>query len=180
MELNEMEKRVLYQTEGREWYAALHELAMASRYAKDPDRRKAADRLIKKLNSLTDGECMEIVYDMKKDWLVMLDILANKKEIPCSRTTLVRLKNAARDAYGKAEEADKPQLAGIAAKISCFLEAVDKKGLSGILRDDSILFSEKTELPPFLSKTEKERFRHIYEAGAKELELISVCKIWQI
>ena len=41
MELNEMEKRVLYQTEGREWYAALHELAMASRYAKDPDRRKA-------------------------------------------------------------------------------------------------------------------------------------------
>ena len=117
---------------------------------------------------------------MKKDWLVMLDILANKKEIPCSRNTLVCLKNAARDAYGKAEEADKPQLAGIAAKISCFLEAVDKKGLSGILRDDSILFSEKTELPPFLSKTEKERFRHIYEAGAKELELISVCKIWQI
>ncbi len=105
---------------------------------------------------------------MKKDWLVMLDILANKKEIPCSRNTLVCLKNAARDAYSKAEEADKPQLAGIAAKISCFLEAVDKKGLSGILRDDSILFSEKTELPPFLSNTEKERFRHIYEAGAKE------------
>lgn len=98
----------------------------------------------------------------------MLDILANKKEIPCSRNTLVCLKNAARDAYGKAEEADKPQLAGIAAKISCFLEAVDKKGLSGILRDDSILFSEKTELPPFLSNTEKERFRHIYETGAKE------------
>ncbi|NBH28648.1 hypothetical protein D3Z60_23650 [Lachnospiraceae bacterium] len=105
---------------------------------------------------------------MKKDWLVMLDILANKKEIPCSRNTLVCLKNAARDAYDKAEETDKPKLAGIAAKISCFLEAVDKKGLSGILRDDSILFSEKTELPPFLSNTEKERFRHIYEAGAKE------------
>jgi hypothetical protein len=105
---------------------------------------------------------------MKKDWLVMLDILANKKEIPCSRTTLVRLKNAARDAYGKAEEADKPQLAGIAAKISCFLEAVDKKGISGILRDDGILFSENPELPPFLSNTEKERFRHIYETGAKE------------
>ena len=75
---------------------------------------------------------------MKKDWLVMLDILANKREIPCSRNTLVCLKNAARDAYGKAEETDKPQLAGIAAKISCFLEAVDKKGISGILRDDGI------------------------------------------
>ena len=105
---------------------------------------------------------------MKKDWLVMLDILANKKEIPCSRNTLVCLKNAARDAYSKAEEADKPQLAGIAAKISCFLEAVDKKGISGILRDDGILFSENPELPPFLSSIEKERFRHIYETGAKE------------
>ncbi len=68
MELNEMEKRLLYQTEGSEWYAVLHELAMASRYAKDPDRRKAADSLIKKLNSLTDGECMEIVYDIRKNY----------------------------------------------------------------------------------------------------------------
>jgi hypothetical protein len=41
MELNEMEKRLLYQTEGSEWYALLHGMAMASRYAKDPDRRKA-------------------------------------------------------------------------------------------------------------------------------------------
>ncbi len=38
MELNEMEKRMLYQTEGSERYALMHELLMASRYAKDPDR----------------------------------------------------------------------------------------------------------------------------------------------
>ena len=57
-------------TEGSEWYAVLHELAMASRYAKDPDRRKAADSLIKKLNSLTDGECMEIVYDIRKNYRI--------------------------------------------------------------------------------------------------------------
>lgn len=105
---------------------------------------------------------------MKKDWIVMLDILANKKEIPCSRNTLVRFKNASRDAYDKEEETDEPEPAGIAAKISCFLEAVDKKGLFGILRDDGILFHEKTELPSFLSNIEKERFRHIYEAVAKE------------
>ena len=43
MELNEMEKRMLYQTEGSERYAILHELTMASRYAKNQDRRKAAD-----------------------------------------------------------------------------------------------------------------------------------------
>ncbi len=68
MELNEMERRLLYQTEGSEWYAVLHELAMASRYARDSDRRKAADSLIKKLNSLTDGGCMEIVYDIRKNY----------------------------------------------------------------------------------------------------------------
>ena len=33
MELNEMEKRMLYQTDGSERYAILHELLMASRYA---------------------------------------------------------------------------------------------------------------------------------------------------
>lgn len=43
MELNEMEKRMLYQTGGSERYAVLHELLMASRYAKGPDRWKAAD-----------------------------------------------------------------------------------------------------------------------------------------
>lgn len=32
MELSKMEKRMLYQIEGSEWYAILHELAMASRY----------------------------------------------------------------------------------------------------------------------------------------------------
>ncbi len=36
MELNEMEKRMLYQTQGSERYAILHELLMASRYARDP------------------------------------------------------------------------------------------------------------------------------------------------
>ncbi len=68
MELNEMEKRMLYQTEGSERYAIRHELAMASRYAQNPDRRKAADSLIKKLDALTDGECMEIVCDIRRNY----------------------------------------------------------------------------------------------------------------
>lgn len=68
MELNGMEKRMLYQTEGSEWYAILHELAMASRYAGNPDRRKAADSLIEKLNSLSDGERMEIVHDIRRNY----------------------------------------------------------------------------------------------------------------
>ena len=67
MELNEMENRMLYQTQGSERYAILHELLMASRYARDPDRRRAADSLMEKLRPLTDKECMEIAYDIRKN-----------------------------------------------------------------------------------------------------------------
>ena len=68
MELNEMEKRMLYQTDGSERYAILHELLMASRYAKAPDRRRAADSLMEKLRPLSDRECMEIVHDIRKNY----------------------------------------------------------------------------------------------------------------
>ena len=68
MELNEMEKRMLFQTEGSERYAILHEMLMVSRYAKDPDRRKAADSLMEKLRPLSDKECMETVYDIRKNY----------------------------------------------------------------------------------------------------------------
>lgn len=68
MELNEMEKRMLYQTEGSERYAILHEMLMASRYAKDPERRRAADSLMGKLRPLTDKECMEIVNDIRRNY----------------------------------------------------------------------------------------------------------------
>ena len=68
MELNEMEKRMLYQTEGSERYAILHELLMASRYAKAPDRRRAADSLMEKLRPLSDTECIEIVSDIRRNY----------------------------------------------------------------------------------------------------------------
>ena len=53
MEFTEMEKRMLYQTEGSERYAVLQEMSMASRYAGDPARRKAAKSLLEKLRPLT-------------------------------------------------------------------------------------------------------------------------------
>ena len=68
MELNEMEKRMLYQTEGSERYAILHEMLVASRDAKDPDRRKAADSLMEKLRPLSDKDCMDIVHDIRKNY----------------------------------------------------------------------------------------------------------------
>ena len=68
MELNELEKRMLYQMNGSERYAILHELLMASRYSKDLDRRRAADSLMEKLRPLSDRECMEIVHDIRKNY----------------------------------------------------------------------------------------------------------------
>ncbi len=68
MELTEMEKRMLYQTEGTERYAILQEMSMASRYAGNPARRKAAESLMKKLRPLADAECMEIVHGIRENY----------------------------------------------------------------------------------------------------------------
>ena len=68
MEFTEMEKRMLYQTEGTERYAVLQEVSMASQYAGDPARRKASESLMEKLRPLTDAGCMEIVHDIRKNY----------------------------------------------------------------------------------------------------------------
>ena len=46
MELNEMEKRLLFQVEGDYQFKVLNELHMAARYTKDPEQRKAAESLM--------------------------------------------------------------------------------------------------------------------------------------
>lgn len=63
-----MEKRLLYQTEGCERYAIINELSMASQYAGDPARRKAAKDLMEKLRPLSDAECMNLVRDIQKNY----------------------------------------------------------------------------------------------------------------
>ena len=68
MELTEMEKRLLYQTEGCERYAIINELSMSSQYAGDPARRKAAKDLMEKLRPLSDAECMNLVRDIQKNY----------------------------------------------------------------------------------------------------------------
>lgn len=68
MEFTEMEKRLLYQTEGCDRYAVINELSMASQYASDPARRKAARELMEKMRSLSDAGCMDIVKDIQKNY----------------------------------------------------------------------------------------------------------------
>ena len=68
MELNEMEKRLLFQVEGDYQSKVLNELYMTARYTKNPEQRKAAESLMAKLRVLTDGECMDIVRDIQKNY----------------------------------------------------------------------------------------------------------------
>lgn len=65
MELNGMEKRMLYQTEGCERYAVINELPTASQYAGNPARRKVAKDLMEKLHHTVCGiaEVMREVFN---------------------------------------------------------------------------------------------------------------------
>ena len=55
MELNEMEKRLLFQVEGDYQSKILNELYMTARYTKNLEQRKAAENLMEKLRVLTDA-----------------------------------------------------------------------------------------------------------------------------
>ena len=68
MEFTEMEKRMLYQTEGSDRHAVINELSMASQYAGDPARRNAARDLMEKLRPLSDDGCMDMVKDIQKNY----------------------------------------------------------------------------------------------------------------
>ena len=68
MELNEIEKRLLFQVEGDYQSKVLNELYMTARYTKNPEQRKAAENLMAKLRVLTDAECMDIVRDIQKNY----------------------------------------------------------------------------------------------------------------
>lgn len=119
------------------------------------------------------GGNMEFVRDLnsldrnlpiyiRAGWDKMLDILVNRKPVPCTRGILKSMEKAARDAYDKAAETDKPQLAGVAVKISFFLEAIDRHCLSGILQGER----EKgwdIRAPDFLSVPEKEKFCYLLD-----------------
>lgn len=119
------------------------------------------------------GGNMEFVRDLnsldrnlpiyiRAGWDKMLDILVNRKPIPCTRGILKSMEKAARDAYDKAAETDKPQLAGVAVKISFFLEAIDRHCLSGILQGERERGWD-IRAPDFLSVPEKEKFCYLLD-----------------
>ena len=68
MELNEMEKKLLFQVEGDYQSKVLNELYMTVRYSNNSEQREAAQTLMSKLRVLSDAECMDLVRDIQKNY----------------------------------------------------------------------------------------------------------------
>ena len=68
MELNEMEKKLLFQVDGDCQSKVLNELYMTARYTKSPEQREAAQSLMAKLRVLSDAACMDLVKDIQKNY----------------------------------------------------------------------------------------------------------------
>ena len=72
MNLNEAEKRMVYQIESTNQGAALNEIYMTWRYAPDKSMKDTAESLLKKLRPLSEKECMDVIRDVQKSWPVTI------------------------------------------------------------------------------------------------------------
>ena len=61
MELNEMEKRLIFQTEGYGKSDVTYELRMCLPYIPDPVRRKTAAELVRKLDAMPEKDCLALI-----------------------------------------------------------------------------------------------------------------------
>ena len=68
MNLNEAEKRMVYQIESTNQNAALNEVYMTWRYTKDQDTKATAESLLHKLRPLSDRECMDLIREVQADY----------------------------------------------------------------------------------------------------------------
>lgn len=68
MNLNESEKRMVYQIESTCQVAVLNEIAMTHRYTRNQTTKDTAESLLSKLRLLSDKECMDLVRDVQKNY----------------------------------------------------------------------------------------------------------------
>ena len=66
MELNEMEKRLIFQTEGYGKSDVTYELRMCLPYIPDPVKRKTAEELMRKLDAMPEKDCLALIQDIRK------------------------------------------------------------------------------------------------------------------
>ena len=68
MNLNESEKRMVYQIESTCQVAVLNEIAMTHCYTRNQTTKDTAESLLSKLRLLSDKECMDLVRDVQKNY----------------------------------------------------------------------------------------------------------------
>lgn len=70
MELNENEKRMLYQMEGCELESVIRDLGTSAMYAPRPEQRKTAESVIRKLRAMPEEESWRLVMDIRRNYHV--------------------------------------------------------------------------------------------------------------
>ena len=68
MNLNEDEKRMVYQIESTNQVAALNEIYMTWRYAPNQAMKDTAESLLRKLRPLSDKECMDVIREVQQNY----------------------------------------------------------------------------------------------------------------
>lgn len=66
MELNEMEKSLIFQTESYGKSDVTYELRMCLPYIPDPVKRKTAEELMRKLDAMPEKDCLALIQDIRK------------------------------------------------------------------------------------------------------------------
>lgn len=68
MELNETEKRLIFQADGYGKSEVTHELRMCLSYIPDPVKRHTAANLARKLDAIPEQECLTLIQDIRKNY----------------------------------------------------------------------------------------------------------------
>lgn len=68
MELSEMEKRLIFQTEGYGQSEVTYELRMCLPYIQDQTKHKTAAGLVRKLDAMPEKDCLAPIQDIRKNY----------------------------------------------------------------------------------------------------------------
>lgn len=68
MGLSEMEKRLIFQTEGYGKSEVTYELRTCLPYIPDPVKRKTAADLVRKLDAMPEKDCLTLIQDIRKNY----------------------------------------------------------------------------------------------------------------
>ena len=84
MELNDVEKRLLFQVEGDSPPKVLTEHYMTTQYTKSPEQWEAAHGVMAKLRSLSDTECMYLIRDIQKNYCLRFGWCSGRTNPACA------------------------------------------------------------------------------------------------